>query len=84
MDTPSHNASSYNEGSMTPSPAPGGNASFISAWSSGVPLQQTRLDQLKIWCDRLGNKLELKPGQYNSLHIVAGVRIHLFFSGHQL
>ncbi|KZP14285.1 hypothetical protein FIBSPDRAFT_959748 [Athelia psychrophila] len=64
---PTYNPSSYS----TPSPAPGGNAQLVSAWSAGVTPQQTRLDTLYLWCDRLGNKLELKPGQYNSLCVIA-------------
>lgn len=73
---PAYNTSSYS----TPSPAPGGNSQVVSAWSAGVTPQQTRLDTLYLWCDRLANKLELKPGQYNSLRVIAEVCAHFMFS----
>jgi hypothetical protein len=50
------------------------------AWSSSVSnaphLPSTeRNSRVKLWCDRVSNKFNLKPEQYNDLHVFVDVRV---------
>jgi hypothetical protein len=70
----------------TPSPVPSLNTSF--SWTSTTTLATPSTPSatppgshngpLKIWCDRLGNKFQLKPSQYSDLHIFVDVSIFIF------
>jgi len=50
-----------------------------SSWSS-TPSSTARNGPMKNWCDRVSNKLQLKPTQYSDLHVF--VDVGTFFQCH--
>ncbi len=48
-----------------------------SSSTSNMPLLPSadRSSRVKLWCDRVGNKFNLKPEQYSDLHVFVDVRI---------